>query len=79
MKVIFDKSELISAITTAMGAVSSKHDNPILECIKITAEYDENGRFKSAETEEIMVSEIVPVENTATHKVFYWNNLIMLF
>ena len=37
MKVVFEKAELLSAITPAMGAISSRRDNPILECMKITA------------------------------------------
>ena len=37
MKVVFEKAELIAAITPAMGAISSRRDNPILECLKLTA------------------------------------------
>ena len=40
MKVVFEKAELISAITPAMGAISSRRDNPILECMKLTATKD---------------------------------------
>ena len=52
MKVIFDKAELISAITIALGAVSSRHDNPILECIKITAEKPDICRITTYDNEK---------------------------
>lgn len=52
MKVIFDKSELISAITVAMGAISSKRDNPILECLKITASAPDNCRITTYDNEK---------------------------
>lgn len=41
MKVIFSKSELIEALTPALGAISPKRENSILECLKIKA--DQNG------------------------------------
>lgn len=52
MKVIFDKSELISAITPAMGAVSSRRDNPILECLKITATAPDMCRITTYDNEK---------------------------
>ena len=45
------------------------------KCVKITAEYNADGSLKDITTEEINVSEIEPVENTPTHKVFYWESL----
>lgn len=52
MKVIFDKSELIAAITPAMGAVSSRRDNPILECLKITATAPDMCRITTYDNEK---------------------------
>ena len=52
MKVIFDKAELISAITIALGAVSGRHDNPILECIKLTATKPDNCRITTYDNEK---------------------------
>ena len=52
MKVIFDKSELISAINPAMGAISSRRDNPVLECLKITAMAPDKCRITSYDNEK---------------------------
>ena len=52
MKVIFDKSELLSAVTSALGAISSRHDNPVLECLKITAEEPDKCRITSYDNEK---------------------------
>jgi DNA polymerase-3 subunit beta len=52
MKVIFDKPELLSAVTTALGAISSRHDNPVLECLKITAEEPDKCRITSYDNEK---------------------------
>lgn len=45
------------------------------ECVKITADYNEDGTLKGIKTEAVKISEIVPVENNALHKVFYWDSL----
>ena len=52
MKVIFDKSELLSAVTYALGAISNRHDNPVLECIKMTAEEPDKCRITSYDNEK---------------------------
>ena len=52
MKVIFDKAELISAITPALGAVSSRRDNPILECLKISTTGEESCRITTFDNEK---------------------------
>lgn len=45
------------------------------ECVKITAEYSENGTLLSVSIETVKLSEIVPEPNTETRKVFYWESL----
>ncbi|MBP5208666.1 MAG: DNA polymerase III subunit beta [Clostridia bacterium] len=51
MKVVFDKAELLAAITPAMGAISSRRDNPILECMKINAK-EEGVRITTYDNEK---------------------------
>ena len=48
---------------------------PEKKCVKITAEYNEDGSLKSVKTEEINVSDIEETENTDTLKVMYWESL----
>ena len=45
------------------------------ECIKITAEYSENGALISVEAERVEVSEIASEKNTKMSKIFYWESL----
>ncbi|MGM9937881.1 MAG: hypothetical protein ACI38A_11095, partial [Candidatus Ornithomonoglobus sp.] len=45
------------------------------KCVKITAEYNNDGSLKEVRTEEINISDIEPVNNTETQKVFYWESL----
>ena len=45
------------------------------ECVKITAEYSENGALLSVSVETVKVSEIVSEQNTKTRKVFYWESM----
>lgn len=44
------------------------------KCIKIIAEYEPDGTLKDLSTESISVTDIVPEENTADRKVFYWKS-----
>ena len=45
------------------------------ECVKITAKYTSDGVLLNTTVENIKVSEIEAVQNTATKKVFYWESL----
>lgn len=44
-------------------------------CVKISADYDENGVLINASFEDILTNDITPTENTKTHKTFYWKSL----
>lgn len=48
---------------------------PESKCVKVTAEYNEDGTLKNVKTEEISISEITEMQNTALKKVFYWDSL----
>ncbi len=51
-------------------------ENPIeKQCVKITAEYDEQGVLKNINTETINVSDIVKADNSGNKKTFYWESL----
>lgn len=45
------------------------------ECVKITAQYSENGALIRVTFEKVKVSDIVSEQNTKMCKVFYWENL----
>lgn len=44
-------------------------------CVKITAQYTADGIMKNVKIEKIKISEIIPLQNTATSKTFYWKSL----
>lgn len=45
------------------------------KCTKITAKYNTDGSLKEVNTEEINISDIIPVNNTSEEKIFYWDSL----
>ena len=45
------------------------------KCVKVTAAYSDNGALLDVQTQEINVSDIQDVNNTATSKTFYWESL----
>ena len=61
--------------TPSVTATPSATVQPKEKCIKITAKYKNDGTLEDIKTEEINVSDITPVNNTATEKTFYWESL----
>ena len=45
------------------------------QCVKIIAEYDDNGVLKDIKTETISISEAVKPDNSGHIKIFYWESL----
>ncbi len=70
-----DDSNLPSYVFMKTATVNNTDTPSDEECVKITVDYNPNGTLKNIKTEKIKKSEITPIENTAEHKVFYWNSL----
>lgn len=45
------------------------------QCVKIIAEYDDNGALKNIKTETINISDAVRTDNSRNIKTFYWESL----
>lgn len=64
----------VMCISAAPGVLANETDNTS-ECVKITADYDNYGRLLDVDIEKITSDKIIYVENTPSHKVFYWESL----
>lgn len=64
-------SAFIAAAMIAGVTASAEGDK---QCVKITAEY-ENGRCNGVSVETVDRDSVTVPENTAEHKVFYWESL----
>lgn len=72
-------NSIVCKVDTSVSAVTpAPDDSPVPnkdKCTKITAEYNPDGTLKDVRTEEISISDIEPINNTAAKKVFYWDSL----
>lgn len=68
----------IPAVVEVLEATLSSDETPAptpTEITKIVADYDEDGYLVDISISKIFDTEIEYVENTKTHKVFYWDSL----
>lgn len=84
-----DDSGLPATVFVAENSASSETPNPTVEptekpsetpsedqkCVKIVAEYNDDGTLKKVSTQDINISDIKPEQNTDTLKIFYWDSL----
>ena len=54
--------------TCAGGVIEARITNDDLKCVKITADYNDNGTLKNMDTEKISIEDIKQTENTSSHK-----------
>ena len=63
-----------NSTTCAGGVIEARITNDDLKCVKITADYNDNGTLKNMDTEKISIEDIKQTENTSSHKEFYWES-----
>ena len=64
-----------SSTNCAGGVIEARITNDDLKCVKITADYNDNGTLKNMDTEKISIEDIKQTENTSVHKEFYWESM----
>lgn len=57
------------------GVIEARITNDYLKCVKITADYNDNGTLKDSSIEKISIEDIKQTENTSSHKEFYWESM----
>ena len=64
-----------SSTNCAGGVIEARITNDDLKCVKITADYNDNGTLKDSSIEKISIKDIKQTENTSSHKEFYWESM----
>ena len=64
-----------SSTNCAGGVIEARITNDDLKCVKITADYNDNGTLKDSSIEKISIEDIKQTENTSSHKEFYWESM----
>ena len=54
--------------------IEARITNDDLKCVKITADYNDNGTLKDSSIEKISIEDIKQTENSSSHKEFYWES-----
>ena len=63
-----------SSTNCAGGVIEARITNDDLKCVKITADYNDNGTLKDSSIEKISIEDIKQTENSSSHKEFYWES-----
>ena len=64
-----------SSTNCAGGVIEARITNDDLKCVKITADYNDNGTLNDSSIEKISIEDIKQTENTSSHKEFYWESM----
>ena len=64
-----------NSTTCAGGVIEARITNDDLKCVKITADYNDNGTLKDSSIEKISIEDIKQTENSSSHKEFYWKSM----
>ena len=64
-----------SSTNCAGGVIEARIKNDDLKCVKITADYNDNGTLKDSSIEKISIEDIKQTENSSSHKEFYWESM----
>ena len=70
-----ERTALLLNLNCAGGVIEARITNDDLKCVKITADYNDNGTLKDSSIEKISIEDIKQTENSSSHKEFYWESM----